>query len=64
MLTLIFSILFWCTPENKEFGRAAIIFSMIGFFVDLVLTGLLAVVDLAILGINYSIYTKHHGKLF
>lgn len=64
MPTLVFSILFWCMPENKEFGRAAIILSMIGFFVDLVLTGLLAVIDLIIFGINYSIYTKHHGKFF
>lgn len=58
MATIIVSILFWCMPEKKGLGLAAIILSIIGFIFDFFYVGLLAIVDIIFLIVNIAVYNK------
>ena len=59
MITLILSIIFWCKPNNRKLGVAALILSLVGFAVDLFLTGWLSIIDLVVAGINAFVLHKH-----
>lgn len=59
MVTIILSIIFWCKPENRKLGIAALILSIIGFVVDLFLTGWLSIMDLVVASINALVLYKH-----
>lgn len=58
MISLILSILFWCMPEKKELGIAAIVATVISSFIGLASCGLLGLLDVAILIINIVVYNK------
>ena len=58
MLTIILSILFWCMPEKKELGVAAIVLSVIGFLLDISLVGVWCILDILFLIINITVYNK------
>jgi EamA domain-containing membrane protein RarD len=59
MITLILSIIFWCKPDNRKLGIAALILSLVGFIVDIFLTGWLSIIDLVVAGVNAFVLYKH-----
>ena len=61
MLSLIISILFWCMPEKRGLGAAAIMLTVFGTIIDFSLVGIAAVLDLVMLVVNITVYEKHHG---
>lgn len=62
MITWITSILFWCMPEKRRLGIAAVILSGIGFILDFKFYGLTCIVDLIILMINLGILSRQKGE--
>lgn len=59
MITLlILSIIFWCTPENKNFGGVVLILSILVAIIDLIFSGWLYIIDIIILTINVCVYNK------
>lgn len=61
MLSLIISILFWCMPEKRGLGAAAIALTVLGTIIDFGLVGIAAVLDLIMLVVNIIVYENHHG---
>ena len=64
MVSLILSIIFWCKPNNKKLGIAALIMTIIGFIVDLFLVGWLAVIDLAMVAVNAIVLYKNKDNYY
>ena len=58
MIPLILSILFWCMPEKKGLGIAAIVATVISSFIGVTSCGLLGLLDVVILIINIVVYNK------
>lgn len=59
MITLlILSIIFWCTPENKNLGSVILILSILVAIIDLIFSGWLYIIDIIILTINVCVYNK------
>ena len=57
---LILSIIFWCIPDNRGLGIAAMVVSLIGTVVDFFIVGPWAFIDLIIFWINTEVYKKHN----
>ena len=64
MVSLILSIIFWCKPQNKKLGIAALAFSSLGFIVDLFLVGWLAVIDLGIVAADAIVLYKNKDNYY
>ena len=60
MVTLILSIIFWCKPQIKGLGIAAMILSAIGACADFYLVGWAGIIDIIFLIINFIVYKKNH----
>lgn len=65
MLTLIFSILWWCLSDKRWLGITALVLSGIGVVFDGLSYGPLAVIDIAVFVINLILFIQRdkEGKL-
>ena len=62
MVTLIISILFWCMPEKKKLGNAAIALSIVGTISDMIVAGWWCIIDIIILIVNICVYISKEDK--
>ena len=61
MVSLICSIVFWCT-KNRPLGVVSIVLSALGMLVDFPLVGFWIILDLIILLVNIAVYSKTSPK--
>lgn len=61
MVSLICSIVFWCT-KNRPLGVVSIVLSALGMLVDFSLVGFWAIIDLIILLVNIAVYSETSPK--
>lgn len=57
MVSLICSIIFWCT-KNRPLGVVSIVLSAIGALADFAMLGCLAIIDIIILLVNCAVYSN------
>lgn len=57
MVSLICSIVFWCT-KNRPLGVVSIVLSALGVLADLALVGFWAIIDVVILIVNCVVYAN------